>query len=308
MANKHVLPYLAVSFVMLVWGLSFLSIKVTVSVLGPMTLALSRFLIASVILYILLKIKEPKSRLEKQNILLMAVSGIIGITLYFFFENNGVEMTTASTASIIIGAIPMLTALADHFFCGNKLNLPKAAGVFLSFAGVYLIVRESGSLDFSSANFKGNLMMFGAAVSWVFYSLLTRPLGGRYSKLAITTYQTLFGTAAILPFALMEKANWSGVNLNIIANVAFLGILCSAAGYYFYVYAMGELGVSISSLFINFIPVVTVVSSYFILDEKITSLQMMGGAVIIASVYMADVNNWLKKAKSSKEHGDAKSV
>jgi len=295
MSKTRIVPFIAISFVMVVWGLSFLSIKVSVAVFSPMSLALGRFIIASLLLAVILRVREPESRLNRKDIPVMAVSGIVGITVYFFFENNGVKMTTASTASIIIGTIPVLTVLSDYIFCGNRITWAKAAGVAMSFTGVYLIVRDSGQLSFESQYFVGNLLMLGAACSWVVYSLFTRPLGQRYSRLAITTYQTLFGTLAIFPFALFETNNWSLVTGTIVFNVLFQGIFCSALGYFMYVYAIGELGVSTSSLFINLIPLVTVVSSYFILGEKITPAQLTGGAVIIAAVYLADINSWFKK-------------
>ncbi len=310
MTGKRIVPFAAVTFVMVIWGLSFLSIKVAVAALGPMSLALSRFIIASAVLLVIFKLREPDAKLAKKDIPLMAASGIVGITVYFFFENNGVKMTTASTASIIVATIPVLTVISDHFFCGNRITRTKGIGVILSFLGVYLIVRDSGQLGLSSKYFVGNLFMLGAAGAWVVYSLVTRPLGERYSQLAITTYQTLFGTLAIVPFALFERNNWQMVNGVVIGNIVFLGVLCSAAGYYVYVYAIGELGVDISSLFINLIPVVTVVSSYFILGEKITPVQMTGGGVVVAAVYLADINNWLGRLvkpmlpKGSKQGGD----
>lgn len=281
---------MAIIFVMIIWGLSFLSIKVAIQALAPMSLALSRFIIASGILIIILKIREPGTVLAGKDLPRMAVSGIVGITVYFFFENNGIKMTTASTASIIIASIPVLTVLADYIFCGSRLTFAKISGVVLSFWGVYLIVRDSGQLSFKSEYFIGNMMMLGAAVAWVVYSLVTRPLGGKYSRLAITTYQTLLGTLAILPFTFFESNNWSMVNGKVIANIVFLGVFCSALGYYVYVYAIGELGVSVSSLFINMIPVVTVIASYFILGEKITPAQLIGGGVIILAVYLAELD------------------
>lgn len=294
MKNKAV-SYAAITFVMIIWGLSFLSIKVTVQAIGPMTMALARFIIASVLLLVILKIREPATKLKLSDVPLMGLSGIVGITIYFFFENNGVKLTTASTASIIIATIPILTVLADFLLCGNRISAAKLAGVFLSFAGVYLIVRDSGKMDFSSDYFVGNLLMLGAAFSWVVYNLTTRLLGERYSRLAITTYQTFLGTIAIIPFVFFEKISWAAVNGLIIANILFLGVFCSAAGYFLYVYTIGELGVSITSIFINLIPVVTVIGSYFILGEKITSTQIIGGGIIIAAVYIADITNWLKK-------------
>ena len=294
MSKNRTIPFLVIGFVMAIWGVSFLSIKVTVAILSPMTLALSRFVIASVILIILLKIREPDAHLHKSDIPRMAVSGIVGISVYFYFENNGVKFTSASTASIIIATIPAFTVISDWLFCGNRLNWARMLGVVLSFLGVYLIVRDSGQLNFASQYFVGNLFMIGAALAWVVYSLVTRPLGQNYSRLAITTYQTLFGTLAIFPFALLETNKWALVDGTVIANIVFLGVFCSAFGYYGYVYAIGKLGVDMASLFINFIPVVTVVSSYFILGEKITPTQMLGGGIIISAVYLADLGNWFR--------------
>ncbi len=295
MSKNRALPFAAITFVMIVWGLSFLSIKVSVAVLGPMTLALSRFLIASIMLLAILKIKEPDAKLNRADLPLMAFSGVIGITLYFFFENNGVRLSTASTASIIIATIPVLAVLADFIFCGSRITWPKALGVVLSFLGIYLIFRDRGELSFSSEYFLGNLSMLGAAAAWVAYNLLTRPMAKRYSNLAITTYQTLFGTLAIVPFVFFESNKWASVNWVVAGNVLFLGVFCSAIGYYFYVYAMGEIGVGMASLFINLIPVVTVIASYFIIGEKITPTQLAGGGLVVFAVYLADIGTWFKK-------------
>lgn len=295
MKEKRVLPYLAIIFVMVIWGISFLSIKVAVNVLGPMTLAFSRFAIASVLLIIFLKIREPKTRLMKKDIPRMGISGVVGISFYFFLENNGVKMTTASTASIIIATIPIFTILTDYIFRGNPITWPKALGVLFSFAGVYLIVGTSGQLNFSSRYFVGNMLMFGAAVSWVIYSLLTKPLEGNYSGLATTTYQTVLATMTILPFTFFEHNQWSGVNMMIILNILFLGIFCSAMGYFLYIYSITELGIGLVSIFINLIPVITIICSYLVLDEKITPIQLVGGGIIILAVYMVDLSSRFKQ-------------
>lgn len=299
MDKKRVLPYLAIVFVMVIWGISFLSIKVTVNVLGAMTLAFSRFAIASVLLMIFLKIREPKTRLMKKDIPRMGLAGIVGISLYFFLENNGVKMTTASTASIIIATIPIFTILADYIFRGNRITLPKGLGVIFSFAGVYLIVGSSGKLDFSSRYFVGNMLMFGAALSWVLYSMLTKPLEKNYSGLAITTYQTVIATIVILPFTFFEQNQWSEVNMIIVANILFLGIFCSALGYFLYIYTIRELGIGLVSIFVNLIPVITIICSYLVLDEKITPIQLVGGGIIIFAVYMVDLSNRLIEKKNT---------
>ncbi|MFZ5643817.1 MAG: DMT family transporter [Bacillota bacterium] len=300
MGNKRLLQVLAITLTAIIWGLSFLSIKVSVAVIPPMTLALLRFLMASVILVAMLKIMEPQARLKKEDIPSLLIAGLIGITLYFFFENNGVKLTTASVASMIIALIPILTILADYIFFKSPMPPYKIACVLISVVGVYLVVGANITGPNGQGNIIGNLLMMGAALSWVIYNVVTKPIGKKRSQLYIVTYQTIFGTLSLIPFSLLEMGSWQAVSLSIILNVAFLGIFCSALGYYLYVYAMKGLGMGVVSYFINLVPVVTVISSYLILKETVTPAQMAGGLLIVASVYLA---SWKQTSTAGADTG-----
>ncbi|MCL6611643.1 MAG: DMT family transporter [Peptococcaceae bacterium] len=287
MRKSNLLPLLAITLAAVIWGLSFLSIKVSVAVIPPMTLALLRFLTASLVLVAMLKILEPGAKMRKKDVPSLAAAGLMGITVYFFFENNGVKLTTASAASIIVATIPVMSILADYIFFRAPLSPGKIFCVALSVLGVYLVVEAGVKMPGGRNNLAGNLLMIGAAVSWVVYSIVTRPLGKKYSQLAIVTYQTLFGTFSLIPLALLERSGWQSVSGTVMLNVFYLGLFCSALGYYLYVYAMKKLGMGTVSLFINLVPVVTVVSSHFILGEMVSPVQMAGGALVVASVYLA---------------------
>ena len=269
------------------WWLSFLSIKITVDVLPPMTLALTRFLIGSVVLSFIYMLKEKDKKLNKEDIPMLALSGFIGVSAYFYFENNGVKLISASSASMIIAVIPIFTLIAEIIVFKEKLTMKKIISVIISFLGVYLIVgfiSETSSVSSS----KGNVFMFAAVIAWVAYTITTKPLYKKYSQIAIVYFQTLFGTLFLVPFVFFETTNWSLVNNTIILNVIYLGVFCSAIAYYLYIYAMDHLGVSTTSLFLNLLPVVTVIGSYFILGEKVNMYQIIGGALVIFAVYFVN--------------------
>lgn len=125
MNKNKMMPLIAIIVTSCIWGLSFLSIKVTIGVLPPMTLALSRFVVASVLLAIFFKIKEKNVKLKKEDIPMMALAGILGVTVYFYFENNGIKLIPASNASIIIAAIPVFTLIFETIVFKTKLTLKK---------------------------------------------------------------------------------------------------------------------------------------------------------------------------------------
>ncbi|SKC81321.1 DMT family transporter [Maledivibacter halophilus] len=295
MESKKTLSLIAIMITSTVWGLSLLSVKVIVDVIPPMTMTFFRFLIGSLVLSIIYMIKEKEKKLDKKDIPMFILSGASGVSAFIYFQNSAVQFISASSASIIVAAIPIFVLIAEVIVFKTKLSNKKIISVILSFIGVYFIVGYDSSLA-SSDSFKGYLMMFGAVIAWVVYSIATKPLYKKYSQISIVYFQTLFGTSVLIPSIFVETAKWSLVNNVIILNLLFLGIFCSAIAYYLYVYAMEHLGISTTALFLNLIPVITVVSSYFILKEKIGIYHIIGGALVVTSVYLANI-----KGKSGEE-------
>lgn len=222
--QKQGLALLAITLTTIMWGFSFISIKIALVALPPMTMALIRFIVASVLLMPTLKLIEPGSRLELRDYPKMALAGFMGVTAYFFFENNGVKLLTASAASITIATIPVFTLLADALFFHNKLTKGKLASVVVSIVGVYSVVGADSKELLASGQGIGYLAMLGACFSWVAYSIATKDLCCKYTMLAITAYQSVFGALTTLPFALLETTDWTLVNSTVMFNVAFLGI------------------------------------------------------------------------------------
>jgi drug/metabolite transporter (DMT)-like permease len=283
----------------LFWGFSFISIKVAVAVFPPMSLGLLRFVIALVFLYFIKQKLAPKEKLNPKDIPLLFCAGFTGVTLYFFCENNGVSLVTASEASIAIGAIPVLTMIADRIsakIAHNSGSVPARIsvrqwlGAFISIAGVWLVAGVSLAL---SGSFLGYVYMAGAALSWVSYSLLTRPLFVRCSRIYIVFWQSVAGFICFIPFSILELDRWGKPDMPVILHLIFLGICCSALGYWFYARSLEVLGMSVSAIFINLIPMVTVIGGFFVLGDRLTPLQWAGAALVIAGVYLA---MWEKKA------------
>jgi len=259
-----------------------------------MTLGAVRFVIAIAALFLMYRFSpewKGANKTLKSDMFLLIGSGLTGVTFYFFFENNGVMRVTASEASIITAAIPVLTMIADWLTAklSSHNNAPRLGwqswlGAFISIAGVALVAGISFSL---SGSISGYVYMGGAALCWVAYSLLTRPLFDRKrSRLYIVFWQNFFGFLGLLPFAMLEYKNWGDPTLPVMLHVLFLALGCSALGYWLYAYAMEALGISTTSIFINLIPVVTVIAGFIVLNERLTLLQGAGAALVLAGVYL----------------------
>jgi drug/metabolite transporter (DMT)-like permease len=267
-----------------IWGLSFLSIKTAVAAIPPMTLAVARFVVACSVLPLLALASRESLRIPRKDLLPVACSGLVGITLYFLGENNGVARLPASESSLIIGTIPVLTMLAERAFAGTRLAVRSYAGAFLSLVGVALIVARS---EGAASSPLGYVFMGVAAVSWVAYNFIVKRVSKDCGRVALTFWQSLFGLAGCVPFALAERASWKVPSFSVSLNVIYLGVLCSAAGYWLYTLTLDRVGPGRAAAYINLIPVISVVAAYALLGERLGPLQLAGGAVAVAGVYLA---------------------
>ena len=130
--------------------------------------------------------------------------------------------------------------------------------------------------------------MFGACVSWVIYIILSKNLHRRLSEIAITAYQSLFGTAFLVPLALLEMRQWVPITLAAGLNLAYLAVFCSALSNFLYVFALSRLGPIAVSPYVNLIPVVGVLGGVLLLGETLAWSQALGGAVILAGVLLVN--------------------
>jgi drug/metabolite transporter (DMT)-like permease len=280
---------IAMTLCILFWGFSFVSIKLTVAVFPPMSLGALRFAIALVFLFFIRIRLAGAERLERRDLPLLAGAGLSGVTLYFFFENTGVSLVTASEASIIIAAIPVISMLAEWAAAkirrrGFRITPRRWIGTAASIIGVWLTAGVSFAISGSAA---GYFYMLGAALSWVAYCFCTRPLFKTHSRIFIVFWQSFFGFLGFIPFSLMEFSRWGRPELPVLIHLLFLALCCSALGYWFYARALEVLGIGVATIFVNLIPVITGIAGFLVLGEKLMPLQWLGAALVISGVYLA---------------------
>ncbi len=284
MKNHRFLPIVAVLFAVFVWGISFVSTKVVLGDLPPVSIAFFRQLIALLPLLLLMRLNKDTLQIRKREIPLFFVAAFFGLVLYFVFENTGLMYTSASNAAMLVAAIPVFTLVIESMTSHKKLSLFTLSMVLVSIGGVYLVLFEKGMPDFSSKTFLGNMLVFGAMVSWIAYTYLSKQLGARYNSLKITTLQTFCSIPLFVPFLIREIPSWkmpSGLSM---LHLAFLGILCSAGAYVAYLHGVQKLGPILPSAFLNLLPVVTILTGMVLLAEIPTLSQMAGALLIIGSL------------------------
>ncbi len=131
--------------------------------------------------------------------------------------------------------------------------------------------------------------MFGAVVTWVWYSFLVERLAGRYPNLLLTQRILLVGTVTFFPGAVAEMtfAPFPCPSLAAWGGVVFLGVFCSAIGYHFWNQAIPALGVTTTTNLLYTLPLVGVAGGILMLGEPLSAGVTTGGLLVLGGVCLA---------------------
>lgn len=291
------MQYLLLIIACLFWGSSFVATRyaLTAGGLGVFTLLAGRFLIASLILILLLFIRG-RQKLSCRDLLRLLAMGVIYPGLYFLFETTGLTRIPAFLASIIIASIPALTGIIAHVFLKERMGLRGWAGTFISMIGVVLVVlladrQAAATGQQASISFAGVLLTGGAAIMGAVYITSARYLTRSYRPLTMTAAQGIIGLLLFLPMASIELARGQFYfNLWGLIALGFLGIGVSVGAFLSFNKALSMIEASKASLFLNIIPVISLILGWLLLGERINLGQGFAGLVVIGGVLLATWN------------------
>lgn len=292
MRQSSALNYLFLILAVIFWGLSFIFTKSLLNHVTPIALVFFRVTFASVLLGLCCWLFFPQSLREitgKEWVNLIALS-FFEPFLYFIFETYSLQVTDATVVSVIIATIPIFTVMMSVFYFREHLSAFNIFGVFLSVAGiVVMLLPEFSDVSFSPL---GILLAFGAVAASVGYSFFIRKINDRFHSVFIVACQNVVGFFLFLPlFVIMHglegmKEQFVALSIPEVAlNVAMLTVFCSALAFVLYVIALQKVGLARSNTFTNLIPIVTAIAAYFIIDEQFTVYKILGTLVVIVGVF-----------------------
>lgn len=275
-----------------IWSVSFVATKIALKTFPPLGLGLIRFGLAAILLGSILAIGKDIKKPAPMDLAKLALSGFLGITVYFSLENVGVKYSTASDAALIVSSYPAITMLLETLFFRARFPAISYIGVGLAIVGVYMIVFNGHSSE-STGRLFGDILLVLAGVVWAFYNFITSTVVSTYPMTTITFYQTVAGAIGFLPLVFIEAGQWSVPSSDSLIAVIYLGVFCSLLAFYLYAYGLRQVPSSSAVILMNLVPVFGVLFSVVILHEVVNFKQLMGGLVIIIGVILSIL--WTRK-------------
>lgn len=292
--SKHKKIYLLMVLCTFFWSGAFIAAKLSAPFIPAFTLTFLRFSIASLILYFVIINKEGKLyKLKKRDIPVFCVTGLVGMFGYHVLFFTAMKYTTAISSSIIGASNPIITSVLAVIFLKDRMTLKRTIGIILSFTGVFLTLTNANIEVLNSLSFnKGDILMLFAVFLWSSYSVYSKKVIKDYTPLTLTFFSFLFCTIFLVPFVIYERPIrlLNSIPYYSYIAVLYMSIFPSVIGYLVQQMAIKEIGPSRTSIFINLVPVFSIVLSLLILHETLLPIKIFTATLIIAGVYIYQKN------------------
>ncbi len=282
--------YVALTGAMVFWGVSFVATKVALESFPTFTLIFIRFGLAGCLFLGGALLRGVPSFTPGDHFKLF-VMALFEPGLYFVFETFGLQHTTAPKASLVIAAVPVAVLLFARGIIGERITLPSVAGILVSLAGIAVLITGDPSFRWElGGHLLGDALILGAVVTAALYMVYARDLGRLHSAWDITSFQILYGALFYAPMFVKESfsMDWGEVTAVSYMAVGYLTVFATVAAFLCYNYGLTRISASRAAVFVNGIPVVTALSAWVVLGERLTLLQAAGGAMVLFGVWVTN--------------------
>lgn len=288
--------YLALAAVCLIWGTTYLAMRVGVQHFPPFLFAVIRQLAAGGLLLTLLLIGRKSKLPSWKDIWYQSVAGFFMISL-----GNGLVAWAevhipSGIAAVICSLEPIVVILISlGINTGEKPNIPIFVGAMLGFAGISTIFAEDLAQFSNTGYLLGIVATFVAIIAWAGGSIWLKHRKTQTDVFMNVAIQMLSGGIWVIPFTLafddLSAVTWT---FDVALPMVYLVVFGSIVAFSCYLYALRHLPIMIVSLYAYVNPIIAVILGWLILDEKLNVTMGIAIALTIAGIYIVNRGHQLR--------------
>jgi drug/metabolite transporter (DMT)-like permease len=271
---------------MALWASAFVGLKVAFAELPPLWVIFGRLALGSLVFLLAWRWRGRADYRAGDWKCLLGMA-VFEPCLYFIFEANALQHTSAAQAGMITALLPLLVAAGAFLFLRERVGRATWAGFLVAMAGAVWLSLAGEADAHASAPLLGNFLEFLAMLSAAGYTLLVKHLSARYSAFLLTATQSFIGAAFFLPLAAWLEPGPGTPSATGLAAVAYLGLVVSVGAYGLYNFSITRLPASHASGFVNLIPVFTLVFAVLLLGERLNLPQLLAASLVFVGVMIS---------------------
>lgn len=276
------------------FGFSFMFTKEATTLATPLQLLSWRFITAAVLFLVLIRIGFFKVDYRGKDLKAVLLLGFLHPICYFLCENKGISLTSASESSIIIATIPIFALLTSAFFLHIRPGKNQTTGIFITLAGVLILVLSQGSKP--TFNPVGYILLFGAVIGYSFYAVqiiqITEFTSVEKAGIMIFSGAVFFTLTDIITEIVSGDLHgflrlpFTGSSF--LPAILYLGIGSSIIAFTCNNYGIELLGTTASSSFAPLTTLISVLAGVIFLKEPFTIQLGIATVLIITGVFITN--------------------
>jgi len=270
----------------LIWGSTWLFIKLGLEDLPPLTFAGIRFIIASLILLGLLKIRKQSLPTSGRDWLLLAGVGVVAFSLNYGLLFWGEQYISSGLAALLQATVPAFGLVIAHFYLPQeKLTSAKIIGVLIGVAGVGVIFSSQLSIAGPRA-LAGSIALLMGAVFVAYSNVIVKAYCKHLEPTVLAAGQMICGLVPLLLVGIPLEGNpfkfhWTPMA---VVSLFYLAIVGSVIAFVLYYWLMKNMDVTKTLLIALVTPIIAVSLGMIVLKEALEWRTLAGGAMIISGI------------------------
>ncbi|MFH2106097.1 MAG: DMT family transporter [Candidatus Micrarchaeota archaeon] len=286
--DKKNIPVVLV-VVMFFWALMHPLSKMIVGDVPPVLLTFLRYGLGTVFMLVYFVFAKRSIKIENKDLIPLAIIGILGNGIANLFYFTGLNLSTATTASILINFSPLAIALLSPMLIGEKLKKQEMFGVLLAFLGIIFVIDGGSSIDslVSSEYFYGNLLILFSASLVAVSTIYGKKYIHKYGGSVASFYTIFFSMMFMLPLTVYTGVFFQISSLSVFdwSVVVYLGLI--AAFIFAILYAsIRHIGAAKSTSFKLLIPVYATLVAVVFLGEVPSFYTLFGGILVLGGLFL----------------------
>lgn len=288
----------AIAVTLVTWASAFVAIRHAIHGFPPASLALIRFVIASVVLamFTLPTGRVPLRGIPRRDWMGFLLMGLITVAIYHTALNAGERTVSAGAASLLINTGPIWTALIAMAFLGERLGSRGWIGTGVAFVGAVTVsVGAAGGI-----RFEGDVgLILLASLAQAVYFVLAKNYLKRYGTLQSTCLTLWLGTLFLLPFTFELARALRSATPAQLSSAIYLGLAPGAIGYLTWTYVLSRMPASRAASLLYLVPPLAYLIGWALLGERPDLAAFLGGVPIIAGLALVNTRGKVAPARGS---------
>jgi len=288
----------------LIWGSTWLAIRIGLESLPPFTSAGFRFLVAAVVIFLLMRYKSISIQTDRTSVILYFTMGFFSFIIPFGLVYWGQQHIASGIASVLFSVYPFFVALFFKWLIpGEKLGLIKLFGILLGFIGIIVIFSDSLSQDLNN-DVLGMIAVLASAAMQAYIVVAVKKWGQHLNPLSMNLVPIALAAVVMIPFGLLSEGT-SNIKLDFkaVGSVLYLGIFGSVVTFTTYYWLLKRINIIMLALIAFITPIIALILGWLFAGETLEKHQLIGSAIVLLSLLVTNFNNLKTVVKNNRIFG-----